>query len=139
MMLCLSDLNGGDKNDAENTDEWVRAVNRGGLWKVTDKAYQLFLIMENELRNKFRLHSVSDESRREMVESLLTNDDLLFQWCFCATDLQQDTTNTLLKQIVELFLTVHGHGFASSLLEVYKNITKKHLSKKKALRTELNS
>ena len=139
MMLCLSDLNGGDKDDAENTDEWVRAVNRGGLWKVTDKAYQLLLIMENELRNKFRLHSVSDESRREMVESLLTNDDLLFQWCFCATDLQQDTTNALLKQIVELFLTVHGHGFASSLLEVYKNINKKHLSKKKALRTQLNS
>jgi len=44
MMLCLSDLNGGDRDDIENTDKWVRSGNRGGLWKVIYEPYQLFLL-----------------------------------------------------------------------------------------------
>jgi len=37
MMLCLSDMNGGDIDEEEHTDEWLRRINRGGLWKVTDE------------------------------------------------------------------------------------------------------
>ena len=44
----------------------------------------------------------------------MLNEDLLFQWCFCATDLVGDTSTTLLKQVVELFLTVRELAFASS-------------------------
>jgi len=42
MMLCLSDMNGGDIGDEEHTDEWLRKINRGGLWKVSDEVYRLF-------------------------------------------------------------------------------------------------
>ena len=31
MVLCLLDLNGGHRDDAENTDEWIHLVNRGRL------------------------------------------------------------------------------------------------------------
>ena len=51
IMLCLSDIiNGGDIEDEEHTDKWVRKINRGDLWKVTDEVYQLFLMLEQELK-----------------------------------------------------------------------------------------
>jgi len=111
MMLCLSDLNGGDRDDKENTDEWIHLINRGGLWRVSDEAYQLFLIMENEIRQKLNLHTVA-EPRQKMIDSLMSNEDLLFQWCFCASDLEEDTTTALLRQLVELFLTTHARLLA---------------------------
>ena len=33
MVLCLSDLNG-HRDDAENTDDWIHLVKRGGLWSI---------------------------------------------------------------------------------------------------------
>ena len=44
----------------------------------------------------------------------------------------------LLKLLVELFMTVHGHGYTTSFLELYKQQNKKTLSKRKALRTVIN-
>jgi len=39
MMLCLSDMNGGDIDEEEHIDEWLRKINKGGVWKVTDEVY----------------------------------------------------------------------------------------------------
>ena len=43
MMLCLSDMNGGDINYEEHTDERLRKISRGGLW---EEVYQLFLMLK---------------------------------------------------------------------------------------------
>lgn len=83
MMLCLSDMNGGDIDEDNDTDEWLRKINRGGLWKVTDEVYQLFFIMEEEMKQKLSSSSGDIDSKRaEIIEDLLKNEDLLFQWCF---------------------------------------------------------
>lgn len=142
MILCLTDMNGGDEDSLKHTDAWLNTINRGGLWQVTDEVYQLFVIMEEQLRQKLTTaheEHLSTSKKTELVDDLLKNEDLLFQWCFCATDLAQDTAMVLLKQMVELYVTVRGFAFASSCLELYKQASKKQLSKKKALRSELNT
>ncbi len=141
MILCLTDMNGGEEDSIKQTDAWLNMINRGGLWRVTDEVYQLFVIMEEQLRQQLTSHedNLSTEKKTELVEALLKNEDLLFQWCFCATFLAQDTATVLLKQVVELYITVRGFAFASSCLEMYKQASKKTLSKKKALRSELNT
>jgi len=137
MMLCLSDMNGGDIDEENHTDAWLRTINRGGLWQVTNEVYQLFYNMEIQMKKKLPrgADGLSIGSRRaDIIEDLLKNEDLLFQWCFCASDLPSELDMTLLKLLVELFMTVHGHGYTTSSLELYKQETKK----KKALRTVLN-
>ena len=139
MMLCLSDMNGDDIDEDDHTDEWLRKINRGGLWKITDEVYQLFYIMEEQMKQRLSSgDSLADGKRTEIIEDLLENEDLLFQWCFCTSDLPNEFHITLLKLIIELFMTVHGHAYASSCLELYKERNKETLSKKKALRTVLN-
>ena len=123
MMLCLSDMNGGNIDEDNHTDEWLRKINRGGLWNVTDEVYQFFYIMEEEMKQRLSNgsgDSLADSKRAEIIEDLLENEDLLFQWCFCTSDLPNDLYITLLKLIMELFMTVHEHAYASSCLELYK-------------------
>lgn len=45
----------------------------------------------------------------------------------------------LLKEIVELYVTVRGQAFVSSCMELYKQAHKKTVQKKRALRKELCS
>ena len=42
--------------------------------------------------------------KAKTIEHLLGNKDLLFQWCFCITDLPTEFEMPLLKQIIELFV-----------------------------------
>ena len=51
-MMCLLDMNGWDIDKENQTDAWLRMINRGGLWRVTDEVYQLFHILEIEMKKK---------------------------------------------------------------------------------------
>ena len=83
MILCLTDMNGGDEDSIKQTDAWLNMVNRGGLslWWVTDEVYQLFVTMEEQLRQQLTSHedNLSTEKKTELIEALLKNEDLLFQ------------------------------------------------------------
>ena len=141
MMLCLSDMNGGDIDEDDHTDEWISKINKGRLWKVTDKVYQLFCIMEKEMKLEFSdscRDSFVESKKAGFIEDLLKNEELLIQWGFTTSDLPCNLHNTLLKLISELFMIIHGHAHASSCLELYKEQNKQTLSKKKALRSSLN-
>ena len=140
MIQCLEEINGETNEDCD-TDEWIRLIDRGGLWQVNDEVFSLFVIMEEEICQKLKRVSASelkDSTKTEILDGLLKNEDLLFQWCFIArTAVDNDSSPILLKLIVELYLTVRGFAFASSCLELYKQAHKKTLQKKKPLRKKL--
>ena len=98
MMLCLSYMNGGDIDGEKHTDEWLRKINRGGLWKVTDEVYQLFLMLEQELKKEISSDGGAEQGKKaKIIEQLLGNEDLLFQCCFCTNDLTTEFEIPLLK------------------------------------------
>ena len=74
----------------------------------------------------------------QIIEKVLNNDDVLHQWSFCMPDAGENASNAFLCKVVELYITICGFAFASSCVELYKQSSKIALSKKKALRTELN-
>ena len=51
MMLCLSDMNGGNIDEDNHTDEWLRKINRGGLWNVTDDIYDIIYNVTDNVRH----------------------------------------------------------------------------------------
>ena len=137
MVLYLSDLNGSDKSG--DGEEWINAINRGGLWQVNDDVFQTFMIIEEIVRKELRLEKCIYETKKaQIIEKVLTNKDLLHQWSFCMFDAGEHVSNAILHKVVELYITIRGFAFASSCVELYEQSSKKALSKKKALRTELN-
>ena len=69
-------MNGDDIDEDDHTDEWLRV----GLWKITDEVYQLFYIMEEQMKQRLSSRdNLVDGKRTEIIEDLLENEDLLFQ------------------------------------------------------------
>ena len=54
-----------------------------------------------------------------------------------SSDADEPESNELLHMIVELYVTIRGFSFASSIVEMYKKRSKKVLQKGKGLRKEL--
>ena len=138
LVLYLSNMNGSDKNG--DGEEWINAINRGGLWQVNDDVFQTFLTIEELIREELCLEKcLFDARKQQLIEKVISNDDVLHQWSFCVSDAEESIANVLLQKVVELFLNIRGFAFASSCVELYKQANKKTLSKKKALRTKLNT
>ena len=131
-------MNGSDKNG--DGEEWINAINRGGLWQVNNDVFQTFLTIEELIREELCLEKcLFDARKQQLIEKVISNDDVLHQWSFCVSDAEESIANVLLQKVVELFLNIRSFAFASSYVGLYKQANKKTLSKKKALRTKLNT
>ena len=95
-------------------------INRGGLWTINDQAYDIFLIMEEEIKRKYTLASNKQWCAPTCSEAILRNDDLRFQWGIVAAVIEHDSSELLLQKIVDLYSTACGFAFATSCLEMYK-------------------
>ena len=93
------------------------------LWHVNDTTYTFFTVMEKVIRHLFttkQLDQLSQEnSKEQMIEHLMHNGDILFQWCFLTTSTQESVASLLLQQIVELYITIRGFRFATSCVEMH--------------------
>ena len=139
MIQCLEEISGGT-DEERDAEEWTRMIDRGGLWQINDDVFSLFVIMEEEIRQKLTKDSASklrEGTKTEILVGLMQNEELLVQWCFVVGTPVNDSSSVLLQKIAELYLTVRGFAFATSCLELYKQAHKKTLQKKKALRKEL--
>ena len=113
-------------------------VDRGGLWHINDKVFAVFSIMEEHIRQHLSTATSKPEGTKQLlIDGLMKNDDLLFEWLFCSSQMNNETGMLLLKCIVELYITVRGFAFASSCLELYKQSQKTTVTKQKALRKKL--
>lgn len=142
MVLFISELSGDEWDEAQGTEEWTNAIDRGGLWHMSDDTYTLFYLMEEEIRQHFQVKAIRslDEGTKKMsFDAVLGNEDLLFHWS-CMSSIVDDSIGlTLLQKLVELYLTVRGFSFSTGCLELYKQHHKKRTQKSKALRKKLLS
>ena len=128
------------------TREWVNKVNRGGLFYVSDCAYNLFVAIEiamqveltNHIHSSYKLSA--DESRKkkkEIIDGVMGNDDILFHWNTLAIDIsnQQDSME-LLGHIVELWMTIRGFSISKAWMDKYKRLAQAETAKK-SLRKEM--
>ena len=124
---------------------WLKSVDRGGLTDITDETYQCFYAIEVTIRRHLRI-----ENTREMNEgfvdkvstAILNDEDLLFNWCLAVglavgSNYDNDKADRCLKQIVKKWITIRGFSFSNSLMEMYKQQSKKGTGKSKPLRSKL--
>ena len=83
LLLCLDDMVQSETTctETDESEDWVRGLNHGGLIYVTSEMYQVICAMEMELRP----HLQSDLSqlthfKQNALESIMVNEDVLFFW-----------------------------------------------------------
>ena len=135
-------------SDGEHTgtsQTWLKSIDRGGLTDISDEAYQCFYAIEVANRGHLQI-----ENTREMNEgfvdkvttSILNDEDLLFNWCLAVglamgCNYDNEVADRCLKQIVKKWITIRGFSFSNSLMEMYKQQSKKGTGKSKPLRSKL--
>ena len=60
MILFMTELSGDEWNEERGSEEWVNAIDRGGLWHVNDETYNIFCLIEEDIR-KYLLVSVAKD------------------------------------------------------------------------------
>ena len=110
------------------SSKWINLINRGGLVRVTDDCFQLFLSMECAIRRNLdgfnNKRALTNDSFSVYMEDKISEDDeVLFDWMMITGDEEENCD--IFMQIVKLWVNVHGHSFANSVLEQYKNEAKK--------------
>ena len=68
-----------EDDDERESEEWMRAIDRGGLIFVSDKLYMMFQTMELELRKHLKLEN-DVNIKDNVMKELMNNDDVLFYW-----------------------------------------------------------
>jgi len=127
------------------TRECVSKVNRGGLFYVSDNAYNLFVALEiamqvsltNHIHSSYKLSAEESRARKNsIVDSVVSNDDVLFHWYILAIDITNEKEGLeLLRHITELWLTIRGYSISKSWMEDYKKQAHMQMAQK-SLRKE---
>ena len=71
----------------------------------------------------------------EIVTSLCCDEDVLFHWDLLTGSLSLDARNALLRDCVQLWVTIRAHAFTRIVLEDFKH--EKQVATAKALRASL--
>ena len=137
---CLSNMAvpGVESTFYEYTKEWITAIDRGGLFHISDSAYHLFRAIEEETRQILPCHLANPHNSRDaLLEEIKENEDVLFYWSIMSIDIHSpEDADELLKAVIKLWLTIRGYSLTAAMFEEYKKAHHSS-SKKKALRKDL--
>ena len=136
LMLCLPNLLDQEEDVDDDSSDWIDAVNRGGLTKVNNDTYELFVAMEVELRKQLALKKVPELSE-DTKQAMVQNDNVQFLWSIICNEWDEEVGNILLEMIVNEWVTIRGFSYASAWIEKFKQATKVTIEKSKGLRKQL--
>lgn len=119
------------------TEEWTDLVDRGGLTHVDDMLFDMFVAMEMEIRRHIGTSSETSSMRDRAIHGILNNDDVKFYWSMVASGDWAETESTLLRMIVNHWVTIRGFSYTGAFMERYKQKNKKTVQKSKGLRKKL--
>ena len=107
-MLCLMDLCDED-GEVKNTSDWINAIDRGGLVRISENTFEFFRTMELILHcvyNSETVQEMTSATRENLCRLITTNNDVLFYWCMVTVEVDQEEAT---EMIVNLWITVQGY------------------------------
>jgi len=128
------------QSEFEPTRKWINSVDRGGLTKITDQAYQCFYDIEVATRKYLQVDKTRDMNetfKEKITTAILSNEDLLFSWAMAVGLVDQSASDKCLAKIINTWVVIRGFSFAKSMMEMYKQSSKKGTDKSKPLRSKL--
>lgn len=133
-------IEGDEGSFLEYTRNWTKAVNRGGLFEISDSAYVFFREIENVTRailaSTLASRAVNSSNQEKMISVACEDENVLRFWEALAADLDDGSNEELLRQIVQQWLTIRGFSIAGKWKEMYKE-RKQGTAKSASLRQSL--
>ena len=123
------------------TQEWLKKLDRGGLFPVNDETFLFFATIEKLVQSLLpsRLGRLKQDNTKCEVVQLVMDHTLVQQlWAALSQDVDDDYVLKLLQEIVAKWVTMRGFSLAAAWIEAFKKKEKKTTRKKSSFRKELN-
>ena len=127
LSLCLLDLADDDDDDNQSQD-WIKAVDRGGLIHVNNMMYQLCMSLELALRR--HLCNGTPPNFEDAPNELCQDESVLYYLSMVSVDWEEEEREALLLMTTNLWVTIHGFSYAGAWMEKYKASHHKSVPKK---------
>ena len=138
LLLCLDNLLITDQEDImDDSKQWIDLIDRGGLAKVTNDCYELFVAMEKELRKHLSVDKAPKITDREAIKQTIENEEVQFFWHIISGEWEEESSVALLNMIGAKWLKLCRFSFAGVWIEKYKCEKKLMTQKSKGLRKQL--
>ena len=105
------------------TSEWVKTVDRGGLFHINDPTFFLFRAVEMATQALLPKHLRNPSGNRKdgLQQKITEDEDVQFYWSMVSVDIEDETKSLeLLQSIVELWVRIRGFSITSAWMEQYK-------------------
>ena len=122
-------MRGGEEGN-DGTEDWLNASDRGGLVHIDDNTYLLFREIEMVVRRHFNrgtAHTLDCNGKESLLNAIVQEEHVQFQWCMMTTTIHDATASTLLRMLCEHYVTIRGYSFAGSCVELYRKSSKRAL------------
>lgn len=76
--------------------------------------------MSNCFHRPCNLRTISDGKQKELLDKVLNDDEVQSQWCTVSVHMSEEVGSELLRRIASMWITIRGHSFSKSYVEMYK-------------------
>ncbi|XP_078686639.1 uncharacterized protein LOC144919218 [Branchiostoma floridae x Branchiostoma belcheri] len=128
------------------TKGWVDAVNRGGLFLVSDEVYVFFRVVEKVVRSTANFDRLSTGKPTGIKEDIMKNLESNFlvnkYWCSLASSITEEKTSiALLETVLSYYVSLRCRAFADAYVLVTRQRNNDGVSRKgeKSLRKTLTT
>ena len=136
LQLCLCDLLDDGDEESDESKEWLEIVNRGGLTRVNNSTFELFVVMEKQLRKLIQASRTPSLSA-DINHTIVHNDDVQFFLCMISADWEDASAHALLEMVVNQWVKIRSFSYASAWVEKFKAAQRKTIQKSKGVRKQL--
>ena len=82
------------------------------------------------------MKSIADGKKIQLIEKVLKNKEVDFQWCMVSADMSEEVAAELLRRLLTMWITIRGYSFCKCYMELYKQ-QQKITGRSKGLHKEL--
>ena len=105
LCFCIAEINDVDPDEMnDESNEWMKAIDRGGLKHVTNMTYSMFASAEVEMRK--HIASRHDLNFISAKENIIDNDDVQFYWSMVSANWEEKVASALLEMLVDDFVKI---------------------------------
>ena len=137
MLLCLLELQECENGEYDESSDWVKMRDRGGLTHISNTMFMLLSSMEAVVKEHTSKQLQDFNAKSILTEKILSSDAVDFYWESLSVNWGEKSSTTLLSLIIDQWITIRGFAYTSNWMEVYKSSTKKKVQKSKGIRKTL--
>ena len=118
---------------AEYISVWIQCTDHGGLKHVSLDTFTCFKFIEIMTYAALK----RGEPKEAVISQIIADENIIFHWEL-AVNIDQQSSQELLQEVVECWFTIRGFSVASKVFEQYKKAKNTNIRGKKGTRKELH-